>query len=51
MCLQKGILEGVDITDLMKNFQIEANEEDELVVKNPPTFKLENTKDEDNAIA
>ena len=51
ICLQKGILEGVDITDLMKGFEIETNEENELVVKNPPTFKLENTIDEDNAIA
>jgi hypothetical protein len=51
MCLQKGILEGVDITNLMKNFQIEANEENELVVKNPPTFKLENIKDEEDTIA
>jgi hypothetical protein len=51
MCLQKGILEGVDITNLMKDFQIEANEKNELVVKNPPTFKLENIKDEEDTIA
>lgn len=51
MCLQKGILEGIDITDLMKGFQIEANEENELVVKNPPTFKLDKERKEDNQLA
>jgi hypothetical protein len=51
MCLQKGILEGIDITDLMKGFQIEANEENELVVKNPPTFKLDKEQKEDNQLA
>jgi len=51
MCLQKGILEGVDITDLMKDFQIEANEENELVVKNPPTFKVDKQLAEEPTIA
>lgn len=51
MCLQKGILEGIDITDLMKGFQIEANEENELVVKNPPTFKLDSDQKEEGPLA
>ena len=51
MCLQKGILEGVDITDIMKEFQIEANEENELVVKNPPSFKLDNSDKKETPVA
>ena len=41
MCLQKGILEGVDITSLIKNFEIRVESDDQLVVDNPPTFKVE----------
>lgn len=51
MCLQKGILEGVDITNLMKDFEIEATQDNELVVKNPPTFKLGSDQDEEHTIA
>lgn len=40
MCLQKGILEGVDITSVMRNFEI-VLEGEELVVQNPPTFKIQ----------
>lgn len=51
MCLQKGILEGVDITELMKEFNIESNGDNELVVTNPPNFKLEQAQDEETPIA
>ena len=51
MCLQKGILEGVDITELMKEFNIESNGDNELVVTNPPNFKLEQVQDEEPPIA
>lgn len=43
MCLQKGILEGVDITSLIKNFEIRVENNDQLVVDNPPTFKVGQT--------
>jgi len=51
--LQKCILEQVDITDLLRDYQLETNSENQLVVLNPPD-KLnceldirENTSDAD----
>lgn len=40
LALQKGIMEGVDITSLMQGFVLESSNSG-LVIKNPPTFKLE----------
>jgi len=39
MALQKGVLEQVDITEILKNFVFTETEEG-LVVENPPTFKI-----------
>jgi hypothetical protein len=39
MALQKGVMEQVDITQILKGF-VFAETEDGLVVENPPTFKI-----------
>jgi|TARA_R110002012_G_scaffold306549_2_gene511341 hypothetical protein len=43
MALQKSLLEESDITPVLKNFNfiIQGDSQDQLVVANPPTFKLE----------
>tara|TARA_R100000664_G_C2746077_1_gene133822 strand:+ start:1113 stop:1304 length:192 start_codon:yes stop_codon:yes gene_type:complete len=43
MALQKSLLEQSDIVPVLKefNFVIQGESQDELVVTNPPTFKLE----------
>ena len=45
--LQKGILEQIDITEILKNFEFDKSPEvkrwggkGELVVKNPPMFEM-----------
>ncbi len=51
MALQKSLLEESDITPVLKsfNFVIQGNSQDELVVTNPPTFKVgEFDETEDN---
>lgn len=40
MALQKSLLEQSDITPVLKDFNFECNEKEELVVRNPPTFKI-----------
>ena len=42
MALQKSLLEQSDIVPLLKSFEFQATTGDELTVKNPPNFKLEN---------
>ena len=39
MALQKSLLEQSDIVPVLKNFQVIINDEDEVVVKNPPMVK------------
>mgnify|MGYP003153266495 FL=1 len=43
MALQKSLLEETDIVPVLKsfNFIIEGDSQSELIVTNPPTFKLE----------
>ena len=43
MALQKSLLEQSDIVPVLKefNFVIQGESQDELVVTNPPSFKLE----------
>ena len=43
MALQKSLLEESDIVPVLKglNFVSDGDSESELVVENPPTFKLE----------
>jgi len=46
MALQKGLLEQIDITDILRTFEL-SDTEDGLIVENPPIFHLsEDEKDE-----
>lgn len=40
MALQKSLLEQSDITPVLKEFDFELNKEEQLIVRNPPNFKL-----------
>ena len=40
MALQKSLLEQTDIVPTLKDFNFECNESEELMVRNPPTFKI-----------
>ena len=40
MALQKSLLEQKDIVPTLEGFNFEMNEREELVVKNPPNFKV-----------
>ena len=43
MALQKSLLEETDIVPVLKdfNFIVQGDSQDQLIVTNPPTFKLE----------
>ncbi len=52
MALQKSLLEQTDIVPILKsfNFMLVAENHSELVVENPPTFKISNSEyDKDSA--
>ena len=40
LALQKGLMDRVDITGLLKEFELVVNSENEVEVKNPPTGEL-----------
>ena len=41
MALQKSILEQVDVVPMLTGFDFQVNQEcEELIVLNPPTFKI-----------
>lgn len=44
MCLQKCIAEEADIMPLLKDLNMVENEVGELIVTNPPTFKVQEVK-------
>ncbi len=48
MALQKSLLEQSDIVPVLKdfNFTIQGDSQDELVVTNPPSFKIEEEQSE-----
>jgi hypothetical protein len=48
MALQKSLLEQSDIVPVLKefNFVIQGESQDELVVTNPPTFKVDEDQSE-----
>ena len=48
MALQKSLLEQSDIVPVLKdfNFTIQGDSQDELVVTNPPSFKIEEKQSE-----
>tara|TARA_B100001057_G_scaffold497833_1_gene603059 strand:- start:2721 stop:2927 length:207 start_codon:yes stop_codon:yes gene_type:complete len=41
MALQKSLLEQTDIVPVLGEFNFECNEKEELVVRNPPNFKID----------
>tara|TARA_R100000008_G_scaffold86471_1_gene79750 strand:+ start:919 stop:1113 length:195 start_codon:yes stop_codon:yes gene_type:complete len=48
MALQKSLLEQSDIVPVLKdfNFVVQGDSQDELVVVNPPTFKMGDVQSE-----
>ena len=44
MALQKSLIEQTDITPVLKGFEIQVDDSGELVIMNPPTFKVAETK-------
>jgi hypothetical protein len=51
MALQKSLLEQTDIVPVLKGFSfvIQGDSQDELVVANPPTFKLDEFNDAEDS--
>ena len=41
MALQKSLLEQSDITETLRSFNFELNDSEELLVRNPPSIKVE----------
>ena len=41
MALQKSLLEQSDIVPTLREFIFERNENEELIVRNPPNFKID----------
>ena len=41
MALQKSLLEQTDIVPTLKEFTFQVNENEELIVHNPPNFKID----------
>jgi len=44
MALQKSLLEQSDITPVLKGFEIQVDDSGELIVMNPPTFEVSESK-------
>ena len=51
MALQKSLIEQSDIVPVLKgfNFTVQGESQDELVVLNPPTFKLDELDDAEDS--
>jgi len=47
LALQKGILEQLDITEMLQNFELK-NTGDGLIVNNPPVFSIPESEQTDN---
>ena len=43
MALQKSLLEQSDIVPVLNSFDFQCNESEELIVENPPKFKIPQT--------
>jgi len=41
MALQKSLMEQSDITETLRSFELSLNDDEELVVMNPPTIRLD----------
>lgn len=50
MALQKCLLEQSDITIILDELDFDVSAEGELVVNNPPTFKIDTPTAEDNPL-
>jgi len=50
MALQKSLMEQSDIVPVLKGFNFQTNEKEELLVMNPPLFKM-NPDDYDHLTA
>lgn len=48
MALQKSLLEQSDIVPLLKSFDFQASDGEELTVQNPPNFKVDNAFIDEN---
>ncbi len=46
MALQKSLLEQSDIVPVLKGFNFKVNEDNELLVMNPPLIKFSETQEE-----
>jgi hypothetical protein len=44
MALQKSLLEQSDIVPVLKEFQIQVDDSNQLVVMNPPVVKIKENK-------
>jgi len=47
MALQKSLLEQTDIVPVLKAFELEVDANDEVIVGNPPSFKVSEESDGD----
>ena len=47
LALQESLLQQSDIVPVLKDFDLELNDNNELIVKNPPTLDLSKAVDMD----
>ena len=50
MALQKCLLEQTDITEILDNLDFDVSTEGELIVNNPPTFKIDEPSIGENVV-
>ena len=43
MALQKSLMEQTDIVPVLKGFELEVDDNNEVIVGNPPSFKTSDT--------
>ena len=48
MALQKCLLEQSDITDILDNLDFDVDSEGQLVVNNPPSFRVDDPTESEN---
>lgn len=48
MALQKSLIEQSDIVPVLRDFNFQMNENEELIVLNPPVFKLDKEEQSPN---
>ena len=51
MALQKSLMEQADIVPVFKDFEIQIDDSDHLVVVNPPTVKVDKLAEESGSNA